>query len=670
MRRALSLAVGLGLLTATASAVADDRYIFFGDSLVDNQNSFQFTTRILGSATPESPPYFEGRFSNGANWTDRVDGTQLFYYEYYLSDTECTTENSTVAASGACDTSLDPGAQSGVSMNFSFGGSRSGTETLLNAPGFLTALEDLEGYNSSGRVADVSGSVFAVWTGGNDYSNYALSGTVSQAEIVDEVLDNIENGLVRMNTLGAKRVLVFNIQPLETIPTFIDDLGTAGATTAGEVADLHNEDLPGRLRSVSAQTGMDIVLVDVDSLYTDINSNPSRYGFTNITSGCIDETTLDRNSDCSSTEDESGFLYWDGTHPTTVAHGYIHELFEATIQAVDVDPGRLAAIPDSSLIHAQLISRGIRTQLDHWRAETAVAALAPDDVNPTSAKVNDFSLFVVGTNTVGQRASDGDFSGYDYDSQGAVVGFDYRPSGVTYPTILGGHLGVVTVDSDINGGGSFDNRAYALGGFAGVRNGPGSITAQVTGLYLDIDDVERETSFSVLSTARSDTEGWAIGGEVEGRWDFSTKAFDTPVWIAPLARLSAASAKIDGFTESDASFLNLTIDDSSLSEIKAGIGVSVWSDLQSQNGRFSPFATVVWEHDLLDADRDIDGSLSSGQTVSSDSSAGIQDALSIDAGLRADLDNGISLEALVSATFATGANESFVVPQLRFRKVF
>jgi hypothetical protein len=113
------IALSASILFSVGAANASERYVFMGDSLVDNQNSFAFTTRLNNAGipvaiTPLTPPYFDGRFSNGINWTDRLASTQLTYADYYFSSTECTTENATIANSGTCDTSLDPGAQPGA----------------------------------------------------------------------------------------------------------------------------------------------------------------------------------------------------------------------------------------------------------------------------------------------------------------------------------------------------------------------------------------------------------------------------------------------------------------------------------------------------------------------------------------------------------------------------
>src|ERR1700755_1796910 len=63
-RKAFSIVfLGFASLGSLWSAPFND-VVVYGDSLSDNGNVFRVTS-LLGFPTPVSPPYFEGRFSNG-----------------------------------------------------------------------------------------------------------------------------------------------------------------------------------------------------------------------------------------------------------------------------------------------------------------------------------------------------------------------------------------------------------------------------------------------------------------------------------------------------------------------------------------------------------------------------------------------------------------------------
>ena len=64
---AAALAVAaVGAVASTASAQSYARLVVFGDSLSDNGNLYAAT----GGGTPTSPPYYQGRFSNGPVFTE------------------------------------------------------------------------------------------------------------------------------------------------------------------------------------------------------------------------------------------------------------------------------------------------------------------------------------------------------------------------------------------------------------------------------------------------------------------------------------------------------------------------------------------------------------------------------------------------------------------------
>ncbi|HST91688.1 MAG TPA: autotransporter domain-containing esterase, partial [Brevundimonas sp.] len=62
---ALSVAAA-GAMASAANAQTYNRLVVFGDSLSDNGNLYAAT----GNTTPTSPPYFQGRYSNGPVFTE------------------------------------------------------------------------------------------------------------------------------------------------------------------------------------------------------------------------------------------------------------------------------------------------------------------------------------------------------------------------------------------------------------------------------------------------------------------------------------------------------------------------------------------------------------------------------------------------------------------------
>ena len=637
---------------------------------MDNQNSYIATQLITPTnVIPLSPPYYQGRFSNGLNWTDRLAPTQLYYMDYYFSNPDCVTENASNGLSSLCGSTTNPGAQEGVSLSFAFGGAKAGTEELpSSAPGLLTVMNDLTAYNASGVVANTNGATFAILTGGNDYTNYVLGANpgVSEQGIVDQTLANIQTGLESASALGARRAIVLNLFDLDRVPTLVSAFTSAQLSESGRLSSLHNAGMPAMLATARANTGLEIILVDLDALYDNIDAQPSLYGFTNLTGSCITNDVA--NGQCPDTASENATLYWDGQHPTTAAHGYIAELVTATLQAVDRDGGRLATLADSGLEQQRAVMSALRGQIHDLRGGPGFANTGAAPVS--SQQFGNSTVFMIAENGLGSRDQSGDFSGYDYDSRMALVGISYRPPELSEDFIIGAHLGYSNLDSSISGGGSFDNDAVTLGGFGGWQSGAFSLGLQAGLSYHTLDDVKRDTGFSVMPTARSDTSGWGANAELEARWDNDVKIRGRRIGYAVSGRLGAGWTQLDGFTESGASFLNLTIEDSDVAEVKAGVDFTVWTEVDTANGVLQPYIGAGYEHDLLDAEREIDGRLSSGQTIRADSRAAAQNLFHLAGGLRFLAADGLRAELKVAASLGAGGGESFILPQLRLSKSF
>src|SRR5690349_9943924 len=69
-------------LAANNQSTPFSKIVFFGDSLSDNGN---FYADVLGFM-PKSPPYYEGRFTNGPVWAELVQ-------QYYFAKAQVETVN-------------------------------------------------------------------------------------------------------------------------------------------------------------------------------------------------------------------------------------------------------------------------------------------------------------------------------------------------------------------------------------------------------------------------------------------------------------------------------------------------------------------------------------------------------------------------------------------------
>jgi cholinesterase len=268
-RRAIfSALVAITLLASclTASATSYSAVFAYGDSLSDNGNLF---AKI---AYPPSPPYFNGRFSNGP-----VAAEQL----------------STLLNAPLFDFAWG-GATSGIG-NFVDGGNQT-TPGALNLPGMLV---ELASYPVPPAL--VPSSLFIVWGGANDF---LASGSPTVAA------SNIDSIVGTLQAEGATHILVPGLPDLGLTPEF---LGVAAATAYSNAFN----------SALLANLPPGATYFDTYAFLNGIEANPGAYGITNLTAPCFDGTTV-----CA---DPSQYLFWDDIHPTTTTDAFLAAQFAAAV---------------------------------------------------------------------------------------------------------------------------------------------------------------------------------------------------------------------------------------------------------------------------------------------------------------------------------------------------
>src|SRR3990167_10013672 len=150
----------LFLFSGFISAASLKNVVVFGDSLSENGNLYEYMQHEL----PLSPPYFEGRFSNGPLWIEHVLN---FYFpqhaEQHLLD----------YAFGGAGVSEDPKTQMLFTLN-----------------------HEIDSYLLSHQEKADSQSLFIVWIGANNY----LELDSQSAQTVIEVNDGIEHSVQRLRS--------------------------------------------------------------------------------------------------------------------------------------------------------------------------------------------------------------------------------------------------------------------------------------------------------------------------------------------------------------------------------------------------------------------------------------------------------------------------------------
>lgn len=256
----------------------------FGDSLSDDGNLFAITQ----GAIPPMPPYFNGRFSNGPIWVE------------YLAPTLGLTQNS--------------------ANNFALGGSTTGTINSGNIPGVppLPGLQQqIDGFTATTLTADPN-ALYIIYAGANDYLG---TGTRD----VTSVVNNLTRAVTKLAAVGARNFMVPNLPNLGVLPgpASQGQLFQQGLTL---ISTAHSTNLAASLAALEQNPNINIIPVDVLTLFNNAIANPAAFGFTNVTNNIIPGVGVNPSVGGFTPTpgiNQNQYLFWDLIHPTTRAHFFV-----------------------------------------------------------------------------------------------------------------------------------------------------------------------------------------------------------------------------------------------------------------------------------------------------------------------------------------------------------
>ena len=278
-----------------------DRIVAFGTSLSDPGNAFALRG---GTDTPPDywldplfvpqAPYARGghHFSNGATWVElfaRSLGLAGNARPALASNGDGT--NFAVAAARACD--------DGLNFNLS-----------AQVDEFLQ------------RVGDVapSDALYAIEIGGNDIRDAIVAFPSRHSAILQCAVISVGTNITRLYAAGARRFIVWRAPDLGLTPAIgiLDRINPGAKALATALSEAFNQGLDGAVAQLALLPGINMKRLDAFRLLHDIVNAPSAFGLTNVASPCVTPNIPPFMCD---TPDE--FLFWDGIHPSAVAHALI-----------------------------------------------------------------------------------------------------------------------------------------------------------------------------------------------------------------------------------------------------------------------------------------------------------------------------------------------------------
>ena len=271
------LALVASLAFSAASTAADkpfSKIVTFGDSLSDTGNAFLYT----GGFYP-APPNAPGRISNGKIWVE------------HLADSlgiELQAEDQHAVAGARSD-------HGNFMVNFGL---------PLGDTGLLSQVEEfLVDAGPGGADPD---ALYTVWIGANDiFTTLTFGGDMNIA--VYHAIQNTAQAVGALAGHGARHIVVANLPDLGLTP-FGLALGAGFSAQLSGLTNAYNAGLEQALVALDGY-GIHTIRFDASGLIREIAPNPVAFGLVNPTDQAVD-----------SGDDESGYLFWDGVHPTTAGH--------------------------------------------------------------------------------------------------------------------------------------------------------------------------------------------------------------------------------------------------------------------------------------------------------------------------------------------------------------
>jgi outer membrane lipase/esterase len=262
--------LGLASLAAQAATPTYDNLIVFGDSYCDVGNLYLAT----GGAEPAAP-YYDMRFSNGPLWVDHVAG----FLGVPL----------TASLAGGTD--------------YAFGGAW--VTQPQSVTGVPSVPQQVEIYLSQHDGKADPNALYILEGGGNDILDTT---TGTPEELGYQIALGIATSESLLRRAGARHFVIPDLFNVGLLPAAAGNVSFAeAASTATNKSEDELLGFEGFLQ------GVYILRMNVFSLLNAVETDPTHFGFTDVTDPCLTTTVC---------ADPDHTFFWDTHHPTEFGHAF------------------------------------------------------------------------------------------------------------------------------------------------------------------------------------------------------------------------------------------------------------------------------------------------------------------------------------------------------------
>jgi len=250
-----------------------DTVVTFGDSNTDTGNVYNLTNHQW----PLVPPYYQGRFTDGPIWIERLNIPNILNYAY--GDATIDNDNLITGFTGP---------------------------NMILVPGIRQQIVAyLADYDIN--TINLSCTLYIIWASGNEY---LINSSLSADTVVEALLTAVYDLLV----IGIEHLIIINVPPLQSFPGNNRDQRLSTV-----IAEHNNYFLSNMTQIQSEYPTVSLQIFDVNSLLTKILANNSIYPLNKIDK-CWN---IVNNSIISQCINPNQYIFIDDYHFTSVIHQII-----------------------------------------------------------------------------------------------------------------------------------------------------------------------------------------------------------------------------------------------------------------------------------------------------------------------------------------------------------
>jgi len=207
---------------------------------------------------------------------------------------------------------------------------------------------------------------------------------------------------------------------------------------------------------------------------------------------------------------------------------------------------------------------------------------------------------------LGGQGSSVDQTGFDFTMAGFTAGADYR---VWQDLLVGLNTGYTYTSAGFRGSGGYvQGNTWPINAYAAYLPKPFYAYGSL-GYALNLFNLQRDFNFGTLSRAASSS---STGNQLNGYGEMGYDLRLNPVVLTPALNLSYSKLWLNGFTESGAGALDLTVGPQNAQSLQTGVGGKIAVPMQRNSVTVTPQAYAFYQHEYSDSSRIIDARLSQG----------------------------------------------------------